>query len=90
MTITQIAEWALDLQRAPCVVLSELRAAAAFALVEGIEQVAPAALLAEALPLAGTVELGHLDVHLQSEQHHRRSELIQVEFQRCISRCADS
>jgi hypothetical protein len=46
-------------------VLGELRAAAALALVEGVEQVAAAALLAEALPLAGAVELWHLYVHLR-------------------------
>ena len=49
---------------APRVVLGELGAAAALALVEGVQQVAAAALLAEPLALACPVEFGHLDVHL--------------------------
>ena len=48
--------------------LGELRTAAALALVECIEQVATAALLTEALPFAGAVELGHLDVHLRASR----------------------
>ena len=48
--------------------LRELGAAAAFALVEGVQQVAAAALLAKTLALAGAVELRHLDVHLRTRK----------------------
>jgi len=53
-------------EHAPRIVFRELGAAAALALIEGVQQVAAAALLAKPLTLAGPLELGHLDVHLHS------------------------
>ncbi len=48
--------------------LGELGAAAAFALIEGVQKMAAPALLAKPLTLAGPFELGHLNVHLHMRQ----------------------